>query len=79
MTSIILVTDYRDNRRHFFSAFFCKFVVAKAEVSLTHAQKASSIFLSPSPVTIAQTPFVVRRGGTIALVGLASQPVVLII
>ena len=26
-----------------------------------------------SPVTIAQTPFVVRRGGTIALVGLASQ------
>ena len=26
-----------------------------------------------SPVTIAQTPFVVRRGGTITLVGLASQ------
>jgi len=26
-----------------------------------------------SPVTIAQTPFLVRRGGTITLVGLASQ------
>ena len=26
-----------------------------------------------SPVTIAQTPFIVRRGGTITLVGISSQ------
>ena len=41
---------------------------------LTNGRGADVVFeTAGSPVTIAQTPFVVRRGGTITLVGLASQ------
>ncbi len=42
---------------------------------LTGGRGADKVFeTAGSPVTIAQTPFFVRRGGTIVLVGLSAQP-----
>ncbi len=48
--------------------------VFKEVERLTNGRGADVVFeTAGSPVTIAQTPFLVRRGGTITLVGLASQ------
>ena len=48
--------------------------VLKEIERLTGGRGADVVFeTAGSPVTIAQTPFVVRRGGTITLVGLSSQ------
>ena len=48
--------------------------VFKEVKRLTNGRGADVVFeTAGSPVTIAQTPFLVRRGGTITLVGLASQ------
>ncbi len=50
-------------------------VDALAEIAkLTDGQGADQVFeTAGSPVTIAQTPFLVKQGGTITLVGLAAQ------
>ncbi len=41
---------------------------------LTNGRGADVVFeTAGSPVTIAQTPFIVRRGGTITLVGISAQ------
>lgn len=42
---------------------------------ITNGQGADKVFeTAGSPVTIAQTPFAVKRGGTITLVGISSKP-----
>ena len=53
----------------------CKEVDALAEISrLTDGKGADKVFeTAGSPVTIAQTAFAVKRGGTICLVGLSPQ------
>lgn len=48
--------------------------VLKEIEKLTNGRGADVVFeTAGSPVTIAQTPFIVRRGGTITLVGISSQ------
>ena len=43
-------------------------------MELTVGRGADVVFeTAGSPVTIAQTPFIVRRGGTITLVGISSK------
>lgn len=48
--------------------------VLKSIEKITDGRGADIVFeTAGSPVTIAQTPFIVRRGGTITLVGIAAQ------
>lgn len=77
----IIVTDIVDARLEKAKELGATHVVNSKEVNvleeiarLTGEKGADKVFeTAGSPITIAQTPFVVKRGGTITLVGISAQ------